>query len=364
MTTRAKIRANLSKIDPQNSESLSTVENALFAVSLETSSASDDEKLSADLLHGDAKNRWYDKSFTYIAYPDGRFGMNFEHSGWDGSTVLNMVSHVCRNFEELRGSGDAEVNAEASVSPVSFTVDSEVKQALARAEDGYEKLADSTSLEVLDFNDFGKELIKTFKVSPDAFVQAAFHLAQKRTWDFVGSTYESCMTRRFLHSRTEAFRTVTPEVVEFVEAMDDPNASAKEKQVKMRASATAHVGRLAECKSGEGLDRHFVGLLSIWQRDGEKLGIKEEPAVFSSPGWQKLRYDILSTSRLASTDVQHFGFGPTTPDCTGIGYAVHKNECRFVISARKEREPELRLFTANVEQALRDMAKVMAESEA
>ena len=41
-------------------------------------------------------------------------------------------------------------------------------------------LADDVHLHVMAFNDFGKGLIKTFKVSPDAFIQASLQLAHLR----------------------------------------------------------------------------------------------------------------------------------------------------------------------------------------
>jgi hypothetical protein len=38
-----------------------------------------------------------------------------------------------------------------------------------------------TDLAAFEFNDFGKAKIKNYKVSPDAFFQAAIHIATKRT---------------------------------------------------------------------------------------------------------------------------------------------------------------------------------------
>ena len=41
-------------------------------------------------------------------------------------------------------------------------------------------LAKDVHLHVMPFNDFGKGLVKTFKVSPDAFIQSALQLANYR----------------------------------------------------------------------------------------------------------------------------------------------------------------------------------------
>ena len=53
-------------------------------------------------------------------------------------------------------------------------------------------------------------------------------------------TYESSMTRLFLHGRTETVRSLTSSVQEFVLAMNDPDVSAKEKIRLMKAAADMH----------------------------------------------------------------------------------------------------------------------------
>lgn len=372
-TPWALAREELRETDPVNAASLDTVEKALFAVALEEKSPADTLEMIGDLLHGEPGNRWYDKSFTFIAYPKGRLGLSLEHAGLDGTTVINMITRVFQIAEEFRAGAGAEVAApvttaannatEIKIEPVVFVVNQSVKTAIRAAAEGYKKLAESTAIEILDFRAFGKDLIKTFGVSPDGFIQSAFHLAQRRSWGYCGSTYESAMTRRYRHGRTEALRTVTPEVTEFVEAMESDPIQRKDTQDKLKRAAAAHVIRMKECKEGQGVERHMLGLFSIWQRRGQDLGIGEEPEIFRSPGWNRLRYDILSTSRLASDDVEYFGFGPTTPDCTGIGYAVHGNNCVFVISAKAARSDQLKAFTRNLNQALLDMAELMGKME-
>jgi len=358
-TRWAMAREELRQIDPANIDSLVTIEQALFAVAIESESPGDIIELSRELLHGNPANRWYDKSFTYIAYPNGRIGMNFEHAGLDGTTVINMVTRVFKIAEELpneAADGDA-----ATITPIDFAVNQSVRKSLNEAAEGYKKLAESTAIGILDFRTFGRELIKSFGMSPDGFIQAAFHLAQKRSWGFIGSTYESAMTRGFRHGRTEALRTVTMEMTEFAESMEDGSIPRKDIQEKLKRAAAAHVARMKECKEGQGVDRHMFGLSSIWKISGERLGIIEQPEIFRSPGWNRLRYDILSTSRLASKDVEYFGFGPTTPDCTGIGYAVHRDNCMFVLSARAARRDQMVSFKRNLNQALLDMAELMGK---
>jgi len=69
--------------------------------------------------------------------------------------------------------------------------------------------------------------IKKCNVSPDAYVQMALQLAYVRDAGEFALTYESSMTRLFLHGRTETVRPVTMASAAFVKAMLDPNVPVR-----------------------------------------------------------------------------------------------------------------------------------------
>jgi len=56
---------------------------------------------------------------------------------------------------------------------------------------------------ITDYTGYGKNLIKKFKMSPDAYAQMAIQLAYYRLKGTVRATYESAQTRKFLAGRTE-----------------------------------------------------------------------------------------------------------------------------------------------------------------
>ena len=56
------------------------------------------------------------------------------------------------------------------------------------------------------FDDYGKGEVKKQKLSPDAWVQMALQLAQKRDTGRFRLTYEASMTRLFRDGRTETVR--------------------------------------------------------------------------------------------------------------------------------------------------------------
>ena len=82
--------------------------------------------------------------------------------------------------------------------------------------------------EVLSFKEYGKGLMKRCGLSPDAYMQMAFQLAQYKLHGHAAATYESTQTRAFAYGRTEVTRSCSVESLRWVKAMladsRDPDA--------------------------------------------------------------------------------------------------------------------------------------------
>ncbi len=76
-----------------------TIETSLFALCLEDSSPGTLDDRFRNILHGDGKNRWFDKSFQLIVGRNGKFGGNGEHSGLDGYPVYRLIRFI---YDQLR----------------------------------------------------------------------------------------------------------------------------------------------------------------------------------------------------------------------------------------------------------------------
>lgn len=77
-----------------NKKSVDDIDSALFAMSLDSESVVDEEKLSRLFLFGDGCNRWFDKSFSLIVTENGKAAVNFEHSWGDGVAVVRFLDEV------------------------------------------------------------------------------------------------------------------------------------------------------------------------------------------------------------------------------------------------------------------------------
>lgn len=219
-------------------------------------------------------------------------------------------------------------------------------------------------------------------------------LAHMRTKGLIGATYESIATRQYDHGRTEAMRVVTPEIVRFVDAMQQPSSSADERRAAFRAAADAHVRRAKECQAGEAPEQHLWELLMIHGRRGRELGVaadnapategnarrgllglfsKASPpasaagtgadgppfAFFGSPGWVKMRDDYLSTSSAPSMNAVYFGFGSTAPQCIGVGYVLRPDAIHGYLCTPRSQIEGRDAFAQNLSAAMHDLAALL-----
>ena len=311
-TENRKIWAGLRDVltrDPEsnNSECLNIVDSAVFILCLDYTAPITGAELCGNMLCGTSEvvkgvqigtctNRWYDK-LQIIVCKNGSAGMNFEHTGVDGHTVLRMVSDVytdtiLRFAKSINGQAPS-LWASTSPDPSKRSPDSfedlnttpyklewemlpELSTAVRFAETRLADLIQQNEFEILDFAGYGKNFITSMGFSPDAFVQMAFQAAYYGLYGRVENTYEPAMTKIFLHGRTEAIRVVTAESTDFVRTFWAENP-AQRKVEALKKATQKHTSVTKECAKALGQDRHLYALYCVWQR-----GVDDEGAEAAS----------------------------------------------------------------------------------
>jgi carnitine O-acetyltransferase len=365
LTTKARAewaasREALLACDPGNADALDAVETALFCLCLEDFAPKDTLEACDHLLHGNSGNRWFDKAVSLIVFEDGTAGINVEHCGLDGTTILNFVDTVLGDAPEA----ERESQGLPAVDTIEFVLDGDLRADVQAAAEAFADYADSTATTTVSFQDFGANRAKQLGMSPDAFVQMAYQLAHKRTKGVSGATYESIATRQYQNGRTEAMRVVTPEVLRFVAAMEDPGADAATRRAAFRAAAEKHVARAKECQVGQAPEQHLWELQLIQRRRGAELGATEQLDLYETPGWLKMRDDYLSTSSAPSTNIQYFGFGSTSSQCIGVAYVLLPERFNIYLSTPRPVADEMFGFAENLKQAVRELQDLLATEPA
>jgi carnitine O-acetyltransferase len=332
-----------------NDAPLETVETALFCVALEDDAAAGMGEKCKRLLAGDPGNRWFDKGITFIVFPDGSAGVNGEHCLLDGTTIVEFIDAVLTAPAD-RPAGPPQ--GTPKIAPVEFTLAGDLVADIETATKEFIAYTVDTATSTVSFEDFGADRAKSLRVSPDAFVQLAFQLAHRRAKGFTGATYESIATRAFRNGRTEAMRVVTPEIVAFVTAMDDPDATKAERAAALRAAADAHVARAKECQAGDAPEQHLWELQLLAKRQG----LDWDPELYSSPGWVKMRDDYLSTSAAPSVNIQYFGFGATSEHCIGVAYVLLPQRFNVHLSTPRSVGGQMTAFEGRLGEAIAEMS--------
>nr|CAB3230596.1 carnitine O-palmitoyltransferase 1, muscle isoform-like [Phallusia mammillata] len=357
-----------------NRRSLHAIEKAAFVIVLDDTehNVTDEDhtgltSYGRSLLHGKCHDRWFDKSFNVIAYKNGRIGMNAEHS-WADAPIMShlMEESLGYEFQKIKYGEDGKLMGVPSMDPIfherlKWDFPKECLQVMATSLKLARELADDVHLHVFAFKPFGKGLIKTFKVSPDAFIQSALQLAHLRDKGHFSLTYEASMTRLFREGRTETVRSCTSEMVAFARSIDDPNTTDEERHALFNKAVDRHVNSYKEAMAGMGIDRHLFCLyvvskyLKIESPFLQK--VLQEPwrlSTSQTPHQQVMTINLKKHPRFLSGGG---GFGPVADDGYGVSYIIcHEDLIMFHISSKRSSpETDSDRFAMNIKKAMEDL---------
>ncbi|XP_061488998.1 carnitine O-palmitoyltransferase 2, mitochondrial isoform X2 [Rhineura floridana] len=354
--TWALLRQEL--LDNGNKEALEKVDSAVFCLCLDDFPIKDLIHLSHTMLHGDGINRWYDKSFNLILAKGGTAAIHFEHSWGDGVAVLRFQNEVFKDSTQSPAiapqSQPAAVDSSTAVRKLNFKLNSALKEGIAKAKEKFDATVKTLTLEALQFEKGGKELLKKQELSPDAIAQLAFQMAFLRQYGQTVATYESCSTAAFKHGRTETIRPASIYTKKCSEALVQKatNHSAAELQQMIAECSKYHSQLTKEAAMGQGFDRHLYGLRCLAESRGAPL-----PGFYKDQAYALINHNILSTSTLSSPAVNMGGFAPVVPDGFGVAYRVHDNWIGCNVSAYPAKN--VQEFLQCVHKSLEDIFTVL-----
>jgi hypothetical protein len=114
---------------------------------------------------------------------------------------------------------------------LTWEVNSILGDAIRTAEENAAKLIADLDSVLLHYPEYGSNLMKEAKVSPDGWLQMAYQLAYYRHYGKSCPTYESASTRKFITGRTETVRSCSVETVAFTKAWEDKDVKVKREEI-------------------------------------------------------------------------------------------------------------------------------------
>ncbi|WFD42599.1 carnitine O-acetyltransferase [Malassezia psittaci] len=333
----------------RNMRALERIESSIIVLCLDDAKPISLEERGWGVWTGAGINRFYDKQ-QFIVAANGTSGYVGEHSMLDGTQTMRMNNFVLTALEQgkidLNGPGSGAVLDEPRL--LEFATDSTTQKSTEKSRSNFSELMGAHAMSSLDFQGYGKNDIKKYKCSPDAWVQMAIQLAYYRLYNQVAATYEAAQTRKFKLGRTETIRSLSVESKAFVEAMADPNVSDDKRLKLFQDAAAQHIKYAKEAAEAHGVDRHMLGLKKLLEPNEEMPTVFREPIHAESGTW------VLSTSQISSDVFDAWGFGEVTPKGYGCAYAIKENSLAFTLVCLKEAHQPVR-FTEYLNRALLDI---------
>ncbi|XP_071504244.1 peroxisomal carnitine O-octanoyltransferase-like [Diadema antillarum] len=335
-TTSAKAFKHLCSLDPANHAHIETIKSSIIGFILDDGHP---QSLAETSQHGIAgpspHNRWFDKSYSMIVTANGVLCSSIDHAPFDGMAVVVLSLYLYQQLVKNGGDwpGPRTVRPDVPMpTELIFTIDERVKQDIKHATDVYLKLADTYEVVCSTYSLYGKDFLKKHKLHPDAVIQLAMQLAYYTAFKRAGAAYETATTRQFYRGRTETHRSCTMEAIDWCKAMQDTAVDKTSQLALLKRAHDRHLALMAEASSGQGIDRHLLGLYLISQEMG--LPVPElftDKAYTLSGGGGNFP---LSTSTLGYTPILG-AIAPMRQDGYMCCYRIGSNEFQFTVSAFK-----------------------------
>eukprot|EP00094_Tigriopus_californicus_P003719 TCALIF_03579-PA protein Name:"Similar to CRAT Carnitine O-acetyltransferase (Columba livia)" AED:0.31 eAED:0.31 QI:419/0.9/0.81/1/0.7/0.63/11/0/744 len=307
------------KLLPGNENTLKAIETSLFTLNLDQEPSNQNgntypdqkTKTAAQAIHGlgpngHAANRWFDKTMQVFIGSDGSCGMCYEHSTAEGVALMTVIDHTLRCVNGGTKFGPpSKGNRFDCPEFLPFRDVDQVRDNITLAHNNLYSLSEDLDLRAMHFKGFGKSFIKRQKFSPDSFMQMALQYAFYRLHKTPGGQYESGGLRIFHRGRTDIIRSCSVESVRFAQDMLNNSVSTQNKFQSMANALKGHSNFAKMVVSGNGFDRHLLGLKLIALEHG-----LEVPEIFNDPGYKRSTYHRISSSQVSAKSESFLAFGP------------------------------------------------------
>ncbi|XP_018326513.1 choline O-acetyltransferase [Agrilus planipennis] len=313
----------------------------------------DETNLALQMLHGggssqNSSNRWFDKTIQIVISGDGACGLCYEHSPSEAVAIIAAMEKILKDTESQPINTEVPSACDHLPLPerLEWCLEIEDFQKIEEAAQYLDNLIKDLDFLVLRFDGYGKDFMKSCKVSPDAYVQLALQLAYYKLYGKLTATYESASTRRFLLGRVDCIRSASVEALEWASAMlqhtDDIDANNKkvtfhlvthEEKIKLWLRAVERqTQEMVDNILGQGIDIHLLGLREA-AKETSPTAAHPLPEIFTDESYRIANRFNLTTSQVATSIDSFMGYGPVEPDGYGASYNIKSSSIVFCLSS-------------------------------
>lgn len=310
-------RKRLVEVSKENQTNVQLIESSIFVLCLDDIDGVTDDFTRGEILHGNSRNRWFDKSLSIIALKDGRIGLNF-HKTWDGravSRLMNWISTSLRQSTPIPGTSfsspppssyttsSSSPSSSSSSSPNSsgyssliqnwswFTprsqplklkwfIPHDVEVKIKESDKNFNLKRRALTIRGITLEGIGKQYFKSHGLPPDFVVHLSLILAHKRLFDTIPTIKQYTMNSVYNKGRLNVIRPVSLEAIDFVYSFIGANKTTgdpSEQYKKLMAASRRHSQMLSQAHQGLSYDIHLNSLYhflikSLKQQQQQQIG--------------------------------------------------------------------------------------------
>lgn len=275
--------------------------------------------------------RWCYKPVTFLLWQNNEISAHMEHTGADGITMMRILSLAKKYFLETPVEKESATSSNMTYYPLSWSYNAALRAKLSEYYNWYVKKVAEYNFKIYDFEVTAPRFEKT---SRDALAHIILQYGMQRILERPQSIYAACAMSHYREGRTEALRTVSTEIQDFIAKLSRENQFD---QILFDAALNEHKKRIKLCKQGLAPTRYLSGL--SWMSQGESAHME----FFTNALTTALGGNYFSTSNIGILNdlCSLFLFAPPVPSRVGFGYLISQDTIRFCISYHKIDTPLL-----------------------
>ncbi|KAI1276489.1 acyltransferase ChoActase/COT/CPT [Xylaria sp. FL0933] len=354
----AKMRTDFIGFSEENESLISTLETSLFVVCLEDSKPTTFNERYAAFILDDSRNRWLDKTLSFIITANGEAALLCEHSKVDATPLYGLARAVI-NSTAAQVQGDTKPTLPSSVTatPKDYTclratVPPSLSECINSLQAQHLEGVRGWTAHHHALKGYSTSCLRRHRMSPKSVVQVVIQAALRRHFGYSPNTMDVVSLRHFKGGRVDCLNATTDKIVAFCDALWDQTAATtmEERHLMFSEAVRSHTRLLSLVTWGQGWWRHTTMLAGQLQA-GEQL-----PRLFRDPLYDRVKRALKGYTAFVDFGLKDVGQCWHDRETIFMTVCVLENSVGITINNGNGRGAE---FVNHLEEAARKIKEVL-----
>lgn len=281
MLTTFQAREDMMTVSQSNHDFVTTIEESLFIVYLEDAAPETANERADAFLLDENSNRWLDKTLSFVVCANGVSAIWGEHTMVDGTTFGGLINTLAtpaiEPVQASNGSSAAHVVADSDFTYLPFTIPPTLSNYITTLQAQHRSAHDNYTLANLTHTSYAAAYLRQHKLPPKSIIQLVIQIAVRRLFGHnpLGAV-DVISQRLFRGGRTDMIYVMTPPVLAFCAAAENPSVSGTQKRRLLLEAVKSHTRLVTLSSRGRGFRWHLLALRELLEPGEEMLVFYED----------------------------------------------------------------------------------------